>query len=57
MRLFFLLVDNISCCVGRNEDEEGRKELQPGDNLDPNEIYFLSDCTGGLQKLVHTSQA
>ncbi len=32
--------------------EEGRREVQPGEGLDPDEIYFLSDPNGRLQKLV-----
>jgi len=39
-----------------NEDEaedagKGRHEVQPGEGLDPDEIYFLSDPNGRLQKL------
>ena len=34
-------------------EQEGRREVQPGEGfLDPDEIYFLSDPNGRLQKLV-----
>lgn len=32
----------------------GKRELMLGDELDPNEIYFLSDGSGHLQKLVRS---
>ena len=46
-----------ACRIEEEEEQEsaqeGRREVQPGDGfLDPDEIYFLSDPNGRLQKLV-----
>lgn len=52
---FACLSGSAECRHSKGPEKKGRKELQPGDELDPNEIYFLSDGNDKLQKLVSTA--